>query len=63
MRAALPKGWLRSVGATTQAAKLHVLGLVPLKAKLGPKWDRLADLVHKLFEKAIERHDSPHPDA
>lgn len=41
------------------AAKLHVLGLVPLKARLGPKWERLSDLVHKLFETAIARAQGP----
>ncbi len=35
------------------AAKIHVLCLEPLKSKLGPKWERLSGLVHKLFETAI----------
>jgi hypothetical protein len=37
----------------TAAAKLHVLNLAPIKAKLGGKWPKLSELVHKLFEKAI----------
>ncbi|MBI3677553.1 MAG: hypothetical protein HY243_13155 [Proteobacteria bacterium] len=41
------------------AAKIHVLGLAPLKEKLGSKWDRLSGLVHKLFETAIARVQGP----
>ena len=41
------------------AAKLHVLGLGPLKKRLGPRWDRLSALVHRLVEKAIRRAQSP----
>lgn len=41
------------------AAKLHVLGLAPIKRKLGDKWGRLSDLVHKLFEKAIANAQGP----
>ena len=46
--------------AKVSAAKIHVLGLTPLKVKLGPKWDRLAGLVHKLFETAIARAQGPY---
>ena len=46
-------------GDTVLAAKLHVLGLAPIKNKLGPRWERLSDLVHKLFEKAIARAQGP----
>jgi len=41
------------------AAKLHVLGLGPLKERLGPRWDRLSDLVHRLMEKAIRAAQGP----
>ncbi len=44
-----------ATASTVSAGKLHVLGLAPLKNKLGPKWERLSGLVHKLFETAIER--------
>jgi hypothetical protein len=44
-----------AAASTVPAGKLHVLGLAPLKNKLGPKWERLSGLVHKLFETAIER--------
>jgi hypothetical protein len=43
----------RPPASAIPAAKLHVLGLAPLKSKLGPKWERLSVLVHRLFEKAI----------
>lgn len=45
--------------ATLPAAKLHVLGLAPLKEKLGPRWDRLSALVHRLMEKAIRAAQGP----
>lgn len=32
------------------AAKLHMLQLEPIKAKLGAKWEKLSALVHTLFE-------------
>ncbi|HEX2594640.1 MAG TPA: hypothetical protein VHL34_24260 [Rhizomicrobium sp.] len=38
-----------------RAAKVQVLGLAPLKEKLGPRWDRLSGLVHKLFERTIQQ--------
>jgi hypothetical protein len=38
---------------TTAAAKLHVLNLDPIKQRLGEKWPKLSDLVHKLFEAAL----------
>jgi hypothetical protein len=41
------------------AAKLHVLGLLPIKNKLGEKWPRLSGLVHSLFEKAISNAQGP----
>jgi len=41
------------------AAKIHVLGLTPLKTLLGPKWAHLSELVHKLFEKAIAQAQGP----
>jgi hypothetical protein len=41
------------------AAKLHVLHLDPIKAKLGAKWDKLSALVHTLFEKSLRRAQGP----
>ena len=43
----------QSQATSVPAAKMHVLGLQPLKQRLGPKWERLSGLVHKLFKKAI----------
>jgi hypothetical protein len=40
------------------AGKIHVLGVEPLKIKLGSKWERLSGLVHKLFETAIVKAQS-----
>lgn len=42
-----------------RAGKVQVLGMAPLKERLGPKWNRLSDLVHKLFETAIRRVQGP----
>jgi len=47
-------------GSAGRAAKLQVLGLAPLKQRLGPRWERLSGLVHKLFETAIARVQGPH---
>lgn len=41
--------------AEIAAAKLHVLHLDPIKTKLGDKWERLSNLVHKLFERALNQ--------
>lgn len=41
------------------AAKLHVLQLEPIKAKLGVKWEKLSALVHTLFEKSLRRAQGP----
>ncbi len=41
------------------AAKLHVLHLDPIKAKLGEKWERLSNLVHKLFERTLYQAQGP----
>jgi hypothetical protein len=41
------------------AAKLHLLQLEPIREKLGPRWGRLSDLVHALFEKALKRAQGP----
>jgi hypothetical protein len=41
-------------------AKLHVLHLEPIKARVGDKWPRLSQLVHTLFEKALRRVQGPH---
>ena len=44
-----------SNAAQVSAAKLHVLQLEPIKAKMGEKWERLSSLVHKLFEKTLRQ--------
>jgi hypothetical protein len=44
---------------TVRAAKMHVLALGPLKDRLGDKWSRLSQLVHKLFESSIARAQGP----
>jgi len=49
----------RPAPSTVTAAKLHVLHLEPIKAKLGEKWERLSDLVHKLFEKTLHQTQGP----
>lgn len=41
------------------AAKLHVLHLEPIKAKVGDRWPKLSRLVHALFEKALKRAQGP----
>lgn len=48
-----------SGAAQVSAAKLHVLQLEPIKAKMGEKWNRLSDLVHKLFEKTLRQAQGP----
>jgi hypothetical protein len=56
-------GWGDSDGQLAQeeiaAAKLHVLHLDPIKAKLGDKWERLSNLVHKLFERTLYQTQGP----
>jgi hypothetical protein len=57
-------GWL---DASNQAAespivsggKIHLLGLDNIKQRLGDKWDRMSELVHRYFEAAIRREMSP----
>ena len=41
------------------AAKIQVVGLTPIKKKLGARWDRLSDLVHRLFVVALRRAQHP----
>ncbi|MGD0189868.1 MAG: hypothetical protein ABSD74_03910 [Rhizomicrobium sp.] len=48
-----------SAAESTSAAKVQVLGLAPLKRRLGHRWDRLSGLVHKLVETAIARVQGP----
>jgi hypothetical protein len=48
-----------AAGVQIAAAKLHVLHLAPIKEKLGDKWPKLSELVHKLFEKAIRDAQGP----
>jgi hypothetical protein len=54
-----PNKRVELAAATLPAAKLHVLGLAPLKEKLGPRWERLSALVHRLMEKAIRAAQGP----
>ncbi len=41
------------------AGKIHMLGLEAIKVRLGAKWDRMSDLVHRYFEAAIRREMAP----
>ena len=41
------------------AAKLHVLRLEPIKAKMGDRWERLSTLVHTLFERTLQEIQEP----
>jgi hypothetical protein len=41
------------------AAKLHVMRLEPIQAKMGDRWERLSALVHKLFEKSLQQMQGP----
>jgi hypothetical protein len=43
-----------SASHAVSTAKLHILQLEPIKEKLGDRWSRLSDLVHKLFEKTLK---------
>jgi len=45
--------------AIVSAGKIHMLGLEVIKERLGPKWDRMSDLVHRYFESAIRREMAP----
>lgn len=45
--------------AIVSASKIHILGLDAIKARLGGKWDRMSDLVHRYFEAAIRREMGP----
>jgi hypothetical protein len=49
----------RVTAETVAAAKLQVLHLDPIKLKMGEKWERLSDLVHKLFEKTLRQAQGP----
>lgn len=46
-------------GVPARAAKVHVLGLAPLKERLGDRWSRLSELVHKLVETSIQQVQGP----
>ena len=62
MGADLDLGWGdrgRLAAEEVAAAKLHVLHLDPIKAKLGEKWERLSNLVHKLFERTLYQAQGP----
>jgi hypothetical protein len=50
---------LPQLQATATVTKVQVLGLEPIKAKLGSRWSRLSELVHTLFEKSLARAQSP----
>lgn len=45
--------------AVVSASKIHLLGLDAIKARLGNKWSRMSDLVHRYFEAAIRREMGP----
>jgi hypothetical protein len=47
------------INLVVPAAKIHVLQLEPIKAKLGTRWERLSVLVHKLFSRALQRAQGP----
>jgi hypothetical protein len=49
----------QAVAKEIAAAKLHVLHLDPIKAKLGDKWERLSNLVHTLFERTLYKAQGP----
>ena len=48
-----------AIGAAKPAAKLQVLGLAPLKHRLGPRWEKLSGLAYHL-EAAIGRVQGPY---
>lgn len=45
--------------AIVSASKIHMLDLEAVKQRLGHKWNRMSDLVHRYFEAAIRREMSP----
>jgi hypothetical protein len=59
MNVALRGDISRGVEPALPAAKLHVLHLEPIKAKMGDRWGRLSDLVHKLFERTLQQAQGP----
>jgi len=40
-------------------SKIQMLGLDAIKLRLGPRWDRMSDLVHRYFKAAIKCEMSP----
>lgn len=48
------------VNITLPAAKLNLLQLEPIKARIGERWPRMSLLVHSLFERALRREQGPH---
>lgn len=46
-------------GPVVSAGKIHMLGLDSIKSRLGEKWDRMSELVHRYFEAAIRREMAP----
>src|SRR5580698_880917 len=56
-RAQAPR--IAAAAESTSAAKVQVLGLAPLKKRLGNRWDRLSGLVHRVVESAIARVQGP----
>jgi hypothetical protein len=51
---------LRTIPATPDSAgKMTVLGLERVKARLGPRWDKVSLSVHRFFESALERQMRP----
>jgi hypothetical protein len=45
---------LFAASGVVAAGKMTAIGLDPIKARLGPKWEKLSGLVHALFETAIK---------
>lgn len=46
-------------GPVVSGGKIHVLGLEAIKTRLGDKWGRMSELVHRYFEAAIRREMAP----
>jgi hypothetical protein len=47
------------VNIALPAAKLNLLQLEPIKARIGDRWPRMSLLVHSLFERALRREQGP----
>lgn len=54
-----PDAGIAPPNSIASASKIHMLGLDAIKARLGAKWDRMSDLVHRYFEAAIRSEMGP----